>query len=83
MSHDWMPEDVARRFSVERFYVDLKWTKIDKRVFKNVRQDVRGIMDILKSARDGCKILVEGKSLHLGFWTCLSIRVSVCSGNNF
>ena len=60
MSHDWMPPDVARRFSVHRFYVDLKWTKLDERVFRNVRKDMRGILDILQNARNGDRILVEG-----------------------
>ena len=61
LSHDWMPEEKARRFSVERFYVDLKWSKIDKGVFKNIRKDIRGILDLLKEAGDtGKSILVEG-----------------------
>ena len=56
-----MPEEKARRFSVERFYVDLKWSKIDKGVFRNIRKDIRGILDILREAGEiGHKILVEG-----------------------
>ena len=62
LSHDWMPEEKARRFSVERFYVDLKWSKDRKGVFKNIRKDIRGILDILREAGEtGQKILVEGK----------------------
>ena len=61
MSHDWIPEEKARRFSVERFYVDLKWTKIEEGVFKNFRKDIRGILDILVEAgKIGINILVEG-----------------------
>ena len=61
LSHDWMPEEKARRFSVQRFYVDLKWSKIEKNVFKNIRKDIRGILDLLKEAGDtGKSILVEG-----------------------
>ena len=61
LSHDWMPEGKAHRFSVERFYVDLKWSKMDKGVFKNIRKDIRGILDILsKAGKIGLKILVEG-----------------------
>ena len=56
-----MPEQKARRFSVERFYVDLKWAKIDKGVFKNIRKDIRGILDLLNEAgKTGLSILVEG-----------------------
>ena len=61
LSHDWMPPDVAHRFSVEKFYVNLKWTKIDRGVFRDFREDIRRILDILKTARDGCRILVEGE----------------------
>ena len=65
LSHDWMPEEKARRFSVERFYVDLKWSKIEKNVFKNIRKDIRGILDILgKAGKIGLKILVEGIFYH-------------------
>ena len=57
-----MPEEKARRFSVERFYVDLKWSKIEKGVFRNIRKDIRGILDVLKEAGEtGISILVEGK----------------------
>ena len=56
-----MPEEKARKFSVEKFYVDLKWSKMDKGVFKNIRKDIRGILDILKKAgKIGLKILIEG-----------------------
>ena len=56
-----MPEEKARRFSVERFYVDLKWSKIEKNVFKDIQKDIRGILDILsKAGKIGLKILVEG-----------------------
>ena len=62
LSHDWMPEEKARSFSVQRFYVDLKWTKIEKNVFKSIQKDIRGILDILREAgTTGQKILVEGK----------------------
>ena len=64
LSHDWMPEEKARRFSVERFYVDLKWTNLEKNVFKDIRKDIRGILDILKTTNKiGLKILVEGNFL--------------------
>ena len=56
-----MPEEKARRFSVERFYVDLKWTKLEKGVFKDMRNDIRGILDLLKeTGKTGQSILVEG-----------------------
>ena len=62
LSHDWMPEGKARRFSVERFYVDLKWSNIEKGVFRNIRKDIRGILDVLNEAEEtGINILVEGK----------------------
>ena len=68
LSHDWMPEEKARRFSVERFYVDLKWSKMGKGVFKNIRKDIRGILDLLKEAgKTGSSILVEG------YYICLSL----------
>ena len=61
LSHDWMPEEKARRFSVERFYVDLKWSKIEAGVFGNIGKDIRGILDILREAgKTGLRILVEG-----------------------
>ena len=41
--------------------MDLKWSKMDKGVFKNIRKDIRGILDILsKAGKIGLKILVEG-----------------------
>ena len=62
LSHDWMPEQKAKRFSVERFYVDLKWTNMEKNVFKNIRKDIRGILDLLRETQKiGLKILIEGK----------------------
>ena len=73
LSHDWMPEEKARRFSVERFYVDLKWSKIEKNVFKNIRKDIRGILDILsKAGKIGLKILVEGNFYFSQFSLLLS-----------
>ena len=47
--------------SLCRDSVDLKWSKIEKNVFKNIRKDIRGILDILSTAgKIGLKILVEG-----------------------
>ena len=61
-----MPEEKARKFSVERFYVDLNWSKIEKGVFKNMRKDIRGILDLLRETQKiGLKILVEGNYVIL------------------
>ena len=61
LSNDWLPPDKAYNFSVEKFYVDLKWVKMVKEALKTVKKDLTSIYDVVMAAGDGgTNILVQG-----------------------
>ena len=61
LSNDWMSRDKASSFPVDRFYVNLMWTKTVKGVLKNEKQELSSIFEILQTTeRKAINILVEG-----------------------
>ena len=47
MSNDWISPDKAHRFPVDKFYVDLRWTKMVKEALRTVKENMTSIYDVL------------------------------------
>ena len=47
MSNDWISPDKAHRFPVDKFYVDLRWTKMVKEALRTVKESMTSIYDVL------------------------------------
>ena len=61
LSNDWLPPEKASSFPVDKFYVQLEWTKIDKGVMKNTRKRLRNIYDLLNvDVTRAVSVLVKG-----------------------
>ena len=47
MSNDWISADKAHRFPVDKFYVDLTWTKMVKEALRTVKESMTSIYEVL------------------------------------
>ena len=71
LSNDWLPANKAHKFSVDKFYVDLEWTKMVKKALKTVKKDLRSIYDVVAAAASGgINILVQGSVYSLQLIYC-------------
>ena len=71
LSNDWLRRDKANSFPVDKFYVNLNWTKTVKGPWKNRTLRLRSIFDVLQVAGPtAVNILIEGENfsniLHNG-----------------
>ena len=80
LSNDWLPPDKAYNFSVDKFYVDLKWIKMVQEALKTVKKDLKSIYDVVMAATGGStNILVQGIAfliLALLFFLKLSLKAA-------
>ena len=61
MSNDWISPDKAHRFPVDKFYVDLRWTKMVKEALRTVKESMTSIYDVLGVIRpQAVNILITG-----------------------
>ena len=60
LSNDWLPEEKAYNFPIDKFYVDLKWIKMVKEALKTMKLKLTSIYDVVAAATGGTNILVQG-----------------------
>ena len=73
LSNDWLPPEKAHTFPVDKFYVDLHWTKMVKEALGTVKEDLMSIYDVVTAAAPGgTNILIQGIVL------CLSDSSILC-----
>ena len=67
LSHDWLPEERARSFSLRGYYVNLNWLKIIKHVMSDERVPMRRIHDIFVNLQRNqpVRILVTGEVFQI------------------
>ena len=72
LTNDWLPEDKAKLFPVDRFLVDMKWTKVIKGFVREGQQAINSIYQALKEAgKKPFKLLIQGMIADLKFQTII------------
>ena len=76
LSNDWLCGDKSSSFPMDKFYVDLKWTKTVKGVLSNKRKGLRNMYDVLHVAGpEAINTLIKDTTKHTFYvkrFLCLS-----------
>ncbi len=73
LSQDWLHEDKAHHFSLQKYYVQLEWVRKVKEATSVEMKDMSGLDELIAMGEDEPgTILVEGNQIKWNLQGCLS-----------